>query len=142
MASEVMNLKLCLLVSVDPEPGGQFIDVREVTLHEHLHERHEVRVVECCCFLCDKPKHSSKVQDSKLEVFGHQLPTVGRPRSHPIGSGVVRSKVRTSSMPLETILLFEEESKELLGIGRELLDGLVLIRVKFCGNKVLLSWSL
>ena len=127
VASKMMNLKLYLLVSANPEPGGQFIDVREVPLHEHLHERHEVRVVKCCCSFCNKPKHSLEVQDSKLEVFGRQLPTVGGPRSHLIGGDIVCSEVRTRSRPLETPLLSEEEIKELLGIGGGLFDGLVLI---------------
>ena len=132
MACEVMNLKLCLLVSANLEPDGRFIDVREVALHEHFLEWHEVKAVKCCCFFCDKPKHSSEVQDRELEVLRRQLPIVGGPRSHPIGGGVVCSKVRTSnrhleivllsevrtsSRPLETVLLSEEESKELLGIG-------------------------
>ena len=42
---KLMNLKLCLLISADPEPCGQFIDVGEVPLHEHFHEWHEVWVV-------------------------------------------------------------------------------------------------
>ena len=100
MAREVMNLKLCLLVSADPEPRRGFIDVREVALHEHLHERHELRAIECCCSFCNKPRHSLKVQDSKLEVLGRQLPTFGRPRSHPVGGGIVRSEVPMSSRPL------------------------------------------
>ena len=106
-----MNLKLCLLVSTDPKLDGRFIDVREVTLHEHLHERHEVRAVKCYCFFCDKSKYSLEVQDSELEVLGHQLPTIGRLRSHSIGGGIIRSKVRMSSKPLETVLFSEEESK-------------------------------
>ena len=69
VAREMMNLKLYLLVSANPKPDGQFIDVKEVPLHEHLHEWHEVRVVKCYCSFCDKPKHSSEVQDSELEFL-------------------------------------------------------------------------
>ena len=47
-----------------------------------------------------------------------------------------------SSRFLEAVLLFQEESKELLGIGGELLNGLVLIGDELCSNKVLFSWSL
>ena len=116
--------------------------MREVALHERLHERHEVRAVKCCCSFCNKPRYLSKVQDSKLEVLRHQLPTIGGPRAHTVGGGIIRFEVHTSSMPLEIVLLSEKESKELLSIGGELLDGLILIRDKLCSNKVLLSWSL
>ena len=142
VAHEVMNLKLCLLVSVDPEPTKQFIDVTEGALHEHLHERYEVRAIKCCCSFCNKPRHLLGIQNSELGVLRHQLPTVGRPRSHSIGGGVIHSEVCMSSRPLEIVLFFEEASEELLGIGGELLDGLVFIGDKLCGNKVLLSWSL
>ena len=139
---ELMKLKLCLLISADPEPRGRFINVGEIRLHEHIHERYEIRVVKGCCSLCDKPRNSTKVQDCELEVLQRQLPTVGGPRSHPIGGGIIGSKVRTSGRFLEVVLLSQEESKELLGIGRELLNGLVLIGDELCSNKVLLSWSL
>ena len=68
VACKVMNLKLCLLVSADPELGGQFFDVGEVALYEHLHERHEVRAIKCCCSFCDKPRHLSEVQDSWIST--------------------------------------------------------------------------
>ena len=68
MAREVMNLKLCILVSVDLEPCGWFIDVEEVALHE----QHEVRALQCCCFLYDKSRLLSL--DSELQVLGRQLP--------------------------------------------------------------------
>ena len=139
MAYELMKLKLCFLIATDPEPRGQFIDVGGVPLHEHAYERHEVRVVKGCRSLCDKPKNSSEVQDCELEVLRHQLPTVGRPRSHLIGRGIICSKVRTSSRSLEAVLLSQEESKELLVVGGELLNGLVLIRGELCSNKVLFS---
>ena len=61
MARELMKLELCLLVSADPEPRGGFINVGEVPLHEHVHERHEIRVVKGCRSLCNKPKNSLKV---------------------------------------------------------------------------------
>ena len=142
VAHKLMKLKLCLLISVDPEPRGRSIDVGEVRLHEHIHERHEVRIVKGCCSLCNKPRNSTEVQDCELEVLRRQLPIVGGPRSHPIGGGIIGSKVRTSGRFLEVVLLSQEESKELFGIGRELLNGLVLIGDEFCNNKVLLSWSL
>ena len=142
VAHELMKLKLCLLISADPEPRGRFIDVGEVRLHEHIHERHEVRVVKGCCSLCDKPKNLMEVQDCELEVLRRQLPTVGRPRSHPIGGGIVHFKVHASGRFLEVVLLSQEESKKLLRIGGELLNGLVLIGDELCSNKVLLSWSL
>ena len=69
VARELMKLKLSLLVSTDPEPRGRFIDVGEVRLHEHIHERHEVRVVKGCCSLCDKSRNSTKVQDCELQVL-------------------------------------------------------------------------
>ena len=69
VAYKLMKLKLCLLISADPEPHGRFIDVGEVPLHEHVHERHEVRVVKGCCSLCNKPRNSSEVQDCTLEVL-------------------------------------------------------------------------
>ena len=142
VARELMKLKLCLLVAADPEPRGRFIDVGEVRLHEHLHERHEVRVVKGCCSLCYKPRNSKEVQDCELQVLRRQLPTVGGPGSHPIRGGIVRSKVRASGRFLEVVLLSQEESKELLGVGGELLNGLVFIGGELCNNKVLLSWSL
>ena len=113
--------------------------MREVALDEHLHERHEVRAIKCYCSFRNKSRHSLEVQDCELEVFGRQLLIFGRLRSHPVEGGVVCSEVCTSSSPLKIVLLSKEESKELLGIGGELLDGLVLIRDKLCGNKVLLS---
>ena len=142
VARELMKLKLYLLISADPEPRMRFIDVGEVLLHEHIHERHEVRIVKGCCFLCDKPRNSTEVQDCELEVLRRQLPTIGGPRSHPIRGGIVCSKVRASGRFLEVVLLSQKESKELLRIGGELLNGLVLIGDELCSNKVLLSWSL
>ena len=61
MARELMKLKLCLLISADPEPRGWFINVGEVPLHKHVYERHEVRVVKGCRSLCDKPRNSLEV---------------------------------------------------------------------------------
>ena len=142
VARELMKLKLCLLISADPEPRRRFIDVGEVRLHEHVHERHEVRIVKGCCSLCDKPRNSTEVQDCELKVLRRQLPTVGGPRSHPIVEGIIGSKVRASGRFLKVVLLSQEESKELLGIGGELLNGLVLIGDELCSNNVLLSWSL
>ena len=137
-----MKLKLCLLIAADSEPCGRFIDVGKVPLHEHVHERHEVRVVKGCRSLCNKPRNSSEVQDCELQVLRRQLPTVGGPGSHPIGGGIIGSEVRTSSRFLEAVLLSQEKSKELLGVGEELLNGLVLIGGELCGNKELFSWSL
>ena len=45
VARKLMKLRLCFLISADPEPRGRFIDVGEVSLHEHFHEWHEVWVV-------------------------------------------------------------------------------------------------
>ena len=142
MVRELMKLKLCLLIAADPEPRGRFIDVEEVPLNEHVHERHEVRVVKGCRSLCDKPRNSSKVQDCELEVLRCELPTVGRPRSHPIGGCIIGSEVRTSSRFLEVVLLSQEKNEELLGVREELLNGLVLIGDELCSNKLLFSWSL
>ena len=142
MACELMKLKLCLLISADPEPRGRLIDVGEVCLHEHIYERHDVRVVKGCCSLCNKPRNSMEVQDYELEVLRHQLPTVGGPRSHPIEGCIIDSKERTSNRFLEVVLLSQEESKELLGIGGELLNGLVFIGDELCSNKVFFFWSL
>ena len=69
-------------------------------------------------------------------------PNCWRARIPSDRGGIIGSEVRTSSRFLEVVLLSQKRSEELLGVGGELLNGLVLIEGELCGNKELFSWSL
>ena len=59
---KVMHLELRFFVAADPEPGGRFIDVWEVALHDYLHKPHETGVLKCSQLLLAKPRYLSKTK--------------------------------------------------------------------------------